>query len=159
MNSIQISGLALNLIIYIIILFPIIIISFNKKNYNSKKSFIIVLIYSTIIEIFFSLIIYCFPEKIFSLFTKKNGIINFAVYCSKILFITSCFFSLKILIPSYLFNNNLQKKSVILVLTKITATLLFAYTFYIFFNTKGLLFSFPFCDFIFYIIYILNIIR
>lgn len=159
MNTTQIQGIFLNLIIYLIMIFPLIIISLNKKIYISKQQFFTTIIYCTLLEISLSLILYIFPKDIFSTFTKTTGIINFAIYSSKILFISSSLFALKILIPTYLYNQNKKKKLAILVLSKIAITIISIIILYIKFNTKGILFSIPICDFIFYIIYILNIIR
>ncbi len=153
MNTTQIQGIFLNLIIYLII------ISLNKKIYISKQQFFTTIIYCTLLEISLSLILYIFPKDIFSTFTKTTGIINFAIYSSKILFISSSLFALKILIPAYLYNQNKKKKLAILVLSKIAITIISIIILYIKFNTKGILFSIPICDFIFYIIYFLNIIR
>lgn len=159
MNPIQIQAIFLNLIVYIIMIFPIIIVCLNKKIFATKKTFFYSLICCTILEIFLSAILYIFSNEIFSIFTNTKGIINFSVYSSKILFISSSLYSLKILIPSYLYNKKKQKKLAILVLSKIAITTICIITFYIIFNTKGFLFAFPICDFIFYIIYLLNIIR
>lgn len=159
MNHIQIQGFLLNLIIYVIMVFPLIIICTNKKIFSTKKDFLSTLIYCTLLEIFLSAIVYIFPNRIFSLFTNTKGVINYAIYSSRILFISSSLYSLKILIPAYLVNQKKAKKITILVLTKIVITATNAILFYILFNTKGILFAFPICDFIFYIIYILNIIR
>ena len=158
MNTTQIQGIFLNLIIYLIMIFPLIIISLNKKIYISKQQFFTTIIYCTLLEISLSLILYIFPKDIFSTFTKTTGIINFAIYSSKILFISSSLFALKILIPAYLYNQNKKKKLAILVLSKIAITIISIIILYIKFNTKGILFSIPICDFIFYIIYIFNII-
>lgn len=159
MNNVQIQGLFLNLIIYIIMVFPLIIICLNKKFFSSKKTFYNVLICCTIFEVLISAIFYIFPSEIFSLFTNTKGVINYAVYSSKILFISSSLYSLKFLIPTYLYIQKNTKKITILVLTKIAITIVCSILFYIIFNTKGILFAFPICDFIFYIIYFLNIIR
>ena len=90
------------------------------------------------------------------------GIVNYSVYASKILFISSSLFGIKILFPVYLIQNNMKKKSAILVFSKIAVLLIFILIGYNLFNFKGLLFAFPVSDLIFYIIYIivfLNIIR
>lgn len=162
MNNIQITGLLLNLIIYILMLIPLIFLCFYKKNYKSKNSFILILLISFIIEIFFSVFLYNFSKNIFSIFTSTKGAINYAVYSSKILFISSSLYGIKILIPAYLLHNNMKKKSAILVLSKIAVSILFIFIGYIFFNFKGILFSIPLCDLLFYAIYIyvfLKIIR
>lgn len=159
MNTIQIQALALNLIIYLLMIFPLILVSLNKKIYTTKKSFLSSLIYCTILEVFLSAILYMFSNNIFSLFTSKNGIINYAVYSSKILFISSSLYALKILIPANIYNQNKQKKLATFVCTKIAVTIFLIFILYSLFNTKGILFSFPVCDFIFYIIYFLEIVR
>lgn len=155
MNAVQLKALFLNLIVYFVMTTPIIIASLNKNNFSTKKKFLSTLIYCTIFEIIFSVILYSFSENIFSLFTTTTGIINFSVYASKILFISSSLFAIKIVVPAYLKNT---KKITILVLSKIVITIIFCIILYILFNTKGFLFAFPICDFIFYIIYILKII-
>lgn len=157
MNEVQIRGLFLNLIIYIIMISPIILISLKKENFSTKKNFLNTLIYCTFLEIALSFILFLFPEKIFSLFTNTKGIINFAVYASKILFISSSLFAFKIIVPVYLKNKN--KKITILVLSKIVITIILCTFLYFTLNTKGLLFAIPICDFMFFIIYFLNIIR
>ncbi len=159
MNAIQIQALFINLIIYLFMITPIIVVSLNKKIYATKKSLLSSLIYCTIFEIIFSSILYIFPNLIFSLFTKKSGIINYAIYSFKILFISSSLFALKILIPANLYNQNKRKKVATLVFTKIAILIFLIFIFYNLLNTKGILFSFPICDFIFYVIYILEIIR
>lgn len=165
MNKIQLYALILNLIIYIIMIFPIIIISRRKSIYKNKKKFITYLIFTIILEIILSLIIYTFPKKIFSIFTAKTGIINYAVYASKILFISSSLYGIKILIPTFIYYNNLKiksKKTAIFLLSKIAVTLILIFIGYNLFNTKGMLYAFPLSDLIYYIIYIiffLNIIR
>lgn len=160
LNQVQIYGLFLNLIIYIIIVSPIILVSFRKSIYESKEKFIHSLIYSNILGIGLSVIFHIFSEEIFSFFTNISGIVNYAVYASKIIFITSSLYSLKILLPSYLFIKH-NKKTAILVLSKIAVNLILIFIGYSLFNTKGILYSFPICDFIYYIIYIklfLNIV-
>lgn len=159
MISIHIKALFLNFIIYLIMLIPLILISLNKKIYSTKKDFFSSLIYCTILEIVLSAILYIFSNNIFSIFTNTTGIVNFAVYSSKILFISSSLYALKILIPTYLYNQNKKKKLAIFIFSKTAITIFTVTLFYIIFNTKGALFAFPICDFIFYIIYILEIIR
>ena len=158
MSNIELSGLFLNLILYIIIIFPVIIISRKKNITKNKKTFIKFLIISTVIEILFSLFIYSYSRNFFSIFTETTGIINFATHCSKILFICSPLYGFKILVPSLLKNKN-AKKTVILVASKITANILFAIIGFFIFNFKGFLYSFPICDFIFYIICIIIFIK
>ncbi len=156
MTNIQISSLFLNFILYLLMTFPLIIISSKKKNFLTKKNFLYSLFISLILEIFLSIIIYIFSRNIFSIFTKKTGIINHAIYVSRILFITSGFYGVKFLIPAYLIYN--QKKSAIFIFEKTAVTIILSIFLYLIFNLKGFLYAFPISDIIFYIIY-LNIIR
>lgn len=159
MTQIQIYGLFLNLIIYLIMIFPVIIISLNKKNYKSKNHFIFSLIFSFIIEIIFSFILYKFSKNIFYLFSNVTGVVNYAVYASKIIFISSSLYGIKILVPIFLLKNNMQKKSAILVLSKIAVLIFSSLIGYKLFNFKGVLFSIPLCDLMFYIIYIFVLLK
>lgn len=155
MNTVQLKALFLNLIVYLVMTTPIIIASLNKNNFSTKKKFLSTLIYCTIFEIIFSVILYSFSENIFSLFTTTTGVINFAVYASKILFISSSLFAIKIVVPAYL---KTTKKITILVLSKTVITIISCIILYTLFSTKGFLFAFPICDFIFYTVYILKVI-
>lgn len=163
MDRIYFFALSFNFIIYLLMLTPVFYLLFNKKIYENKKDFISYLCISILIEIFLSCILYIFSREIFSLFTKTTGIINYAIYSSKILFISSSLYGIKFLIPAYLWKKqNKHKKTAILVLSKIAVNILFAFIGYFIFNTKGFLYSIPICDLIYYIIYIklfLNIIR
>ncbi len=160
-NQIQIHGLFLNLIIYIIMILPIIFISLKKSIYSSKSSLVFYLILSILLETILSIILYIFSTNIFSFFTSIIGVINYAVYASKILFISSSLYGLKIILPAYIFQKN-RKKTTILVLSKIAVNLIFIFIGYSIFSTKGILYSIPICDIIYYIIYLkffLNIFR
>lgn len=163
MSTIQIIALSFNFIIYLLIVAPIFYLLFNKSIYENKKKFISFLCISILIEVFLSCFLHVFSYEIFGLFTKTQGIINYAVYSFKILFISSSLFGLKFLIPAYLWKNkNEHKKTAILVLSKIAVNVLFMLIGYFLFSTKGILYSFPIVDLIYYIIYIklfLNIIR
>ncbi len=161
MNNTKFFGLFLNLLIYIIMIIPIIAIIFNKKIYKNKKSLTVCLIFITILEIFFSAIIYCFTKSIFSLLSKTSGIINYAAYTSKIIFISSSLYGIKFLIPAYLFSTlpNKRKKTTILFLSKIVVNIIFIFIGQKLFLTKGALYSISICDFIYYIIYIILFIK
>lgn len=162
MSKIQISGLFINFIIYLIMIFPIILISLNKNIYQNKNHFILTSIFVLILETILSLILYTFSKNIFSIFSNTSGVVNYAIYASKILFMSSSLYGIKILIPAFLFHNSMKKKSAILVLSKIAVLILFIVLGYNIFNFKGILFALPISDLIFYIIYIvkfLNIIR
>lgn len=163
MDRIQIIALFFNFIVYLLMIIPIFYFLFNKSIYKNKKKFISFLCISILIEVFLSFILYVFSHEIFSLFTKTTGIVNYAVYASKILFISSSLYGIKYLIPAYIWKNkNEHKKTAILVLSKIAVNILFIFIGYFLFNTKGILYSIPVVDLIYYIIYIklfLNIIR
>ena len=138
-NQVEVCGLVINFIIYIFMILPIILISFKKSIYTSKKIFLLFLIFSIVLETIFSLILYNFSRNIFSLFTSTTGIINYSIYASKILFISSSLYSFKILIPAYISIES-RKKTAILVLSKITVNLIFIFIGYSIFNTKGILY-------------------
>lgn len=159
MNSIQIHGLILNLIIYVIMIFPIILLSFKKSIYKSKKDLTFFVLISIFVESFFSFFIYKFGKNIFCIFSDVTGIVNYAHYASRILFITSSLFGIKILIPAYLVKVQGTKKTVILLSLKITVNIILCFIGYICFNTKGILYAFPICDILFYAVYILKVIR
>lgn len=159
MNRIQLLGLIINLIIYIIMILPCFIMSFFSKFYKNKKRLLIILLINLIINIVFSIIIYKCSDSIFSIFTNTPGIINYGIYTSKILFMSSSLYSLKIIIPMYLFKNNRIKKVAILLLTKIATTLILSLFGICFFNTKGFLFALPISDFIYYIIYSFELLK
>lgn len=161
MGRIHIIGLFLNFIIYLLMVVPVFFILFNKSIYENKKKFISFLCVGTLIEIFLSCVLYIFSRSIFSIFSKTTGIVNYAVYASKILFISSSLYAVKYLIPSYILKTE-NKKTAILVLSKIAVNILFIFLGYILFNTKGILYSFPICDLIYCIYYLkifLKIIR
>lgn len=161
LTKIQINGLFLNLIIYLIMIAPIVLISFKKSIYESKQKFVLFSIILTFIETLASIILYNFSKNIFLFFTDITGIINYAVYSSKILFISSSFYTLKILLPIYIAKKDI-KKAATLVLSKIATNLILIIIGYNLFDTKGLLYSFPICDIIYYIIYFkvfLNVFR
>ncbi len=160
-NQVEIYGLVLNVIIYILMVLPIILFSFKKSIYTSNKKFLSSLSFSIILEIIFSIILYNFSKNIFSIFTSTTGIINYAVYASKILFISSSLYGFKILVPAYISQKSI-KKTVILILSKITVHIFFIILGYSIFNIKGILYSIPICDILYYIIYFkifLNIFR
>ena len=163
MDRIHLIGLFFNFIIYLILLIPVIFILLKNSIYENNKTFITFLCTSIIIETFLSCFIYIFANEIFSLFSKTSGIINYAVYASKILFISSSLYGIKFLIPVYLWKVKKEhKKTAILVLSKIAVNILLIFCGYFLFSTKGILYSFPICDLIYYIIYLkllLNITR
>jgi Na+-driven multidrug efflux pump len=172
MNNIQIYALLFNFILYLLFIIPIIIISLKKSIYKTKNNFLSALTFSTCIEIAFSLILYNFSKNIFSLFTKTQGIINYATYISRIFFISSSLYALKILIPSLFINLNKKniiwnsnekkfsnKKTAFLIISKITVSLLLFIIIYLIFNIKYALFVFPIIDFLYYFIYIILFLK
>lgn len=157
--NIQIYGLISNFILYLILILPIIIITSKKNIYSSTNDLLKAILLSLVIESFLSSIIYVFGKNIFSLFIKTQGIINYAVYASKIIFITSPFYGIKFLIPAYIFQKNKSKKTTILFFSKIVVNIIFIFIGIALFSNKGMLFSIPLCDIIYYIIYITIFIK
>ena len=156
MDKIQIYGLLINLIIYIIITMPIRVLAHYKKIYEDNRKFILTLTISMIYFIIVSFILYSFPFKIFSLFTNTSGIINYGVYAFKILFLSSSLFSIKLLIPNYLsYLDILQNKKAILKIkiSKIAITVLLSIINFFVYNTKGIFFTISIVDFVYSIIY------
>ena len=154
MDKIQIYGLIINIVIYIIITTPVQIISFIKGIYKNRQKFIAILASCIIYFIIVSYVLYSFPYKIFSLFTSTRGIINYGVYVFKILFISSSLYAIKILIPKFIYYQTKTKKIAILVFSKTALTIIFSVIGYLLFNFKGIFFTFPLIDFIYSIIYI-----
>lgn len=163
MNSTIFFGLILNFILYFFAILPIIIISFNKKLYNKKDGLLFAFSFITILEIFISLGIHFFARSIFSLFSKTPGVVNYAVYASKIIFITGSLYAIKFLVPFFLYNNKnsflTHKKTTILFSSKIVVNLVLAILGFLLFSIKGSLYSIPLCDLIYYIIYIILFIK
>lgn len=157
MNSAKFGGIILNLIIYIIMIFPIILVLFKKSIYKNKKTLLTNLIFITILEVGLSIILYLFSKYVFSIFANTSGIINYAIFASKIIFISSSLYGIKFLIPAFLYK--FDKKTTILFLSKIVVNLIFIFIAYNLFSTKGALYSLPICDFIYYIIYIILFIK
>ena len=153
-NQIQINGLFINLIIYIILIAPSLIICFFKKAFSTRKNFNNILIINIIITIFLSLIFYLFYESILNSLPLDQGVINYAIYAGKIIFISSSLYPLKYLIPVYFFNNKNKKASIVLAIAKIIDTFICMFLGYLLFNTKGILFGIPFADIIYYLAYI-----
>lgn len=153
-NQIQINGLFINLIIYIILITPSLIICFLKKAFSTRKNFNNILIINIIITIFLSLIFYLFYESILNSLPLDQGVINYAIYAGKIIFISSSLYPLKYLIPVYFFNNKNKKASILLAFAKIIDTFICMFLGYLLFNTKGILFGIPFADIIYYLAYL-----
>ena len=79
-NEIQLKGLCLIFIFYLILIMPSIIICFNKKYFIDRKKFNNILIGNIIYNIILSMCFYLFYEKIFNIFNLDQGIINYAIY-------------------------------------------------------------------------------
>ena len=150
------KAILINLIIYIAFIIPSIIVLL-KADLSSKKSVVFWISVTVIITSFLSTCLYEFSNNIFSFFSKTTGVINLCVFISRIVFLDSSLFCLKYIIPKYLYSKN--KKTAILFLSKIAANIVFSILGYIFFNSSGLLYSFPICNLIFYIIFVLIFIR
>ena len=162
MSQMQIFGLLFNFIVYSLITMPIYVLSHLKKIYHTEKKFMHYLIISIFYCVLISSILYFIPYKIFSLFPASTGTINYSVYAFKILFACSSLFSMKILIPKYIYYKTRNKKIAIFYYSKIAITLILSILGYYIFNAKGILFAFPLTDFVYSIIYLyvfLNIIR
>lgn len=153
-NEIQLYGLGFVFIIYLILITPSLIICFNKKHFLDRKKFNNILIGNIIYNIVLSMCFYLFYESLFNTLNVKQGIINYAIYSGKIIFIASSLYAIKFLIPGYLFHNNNKKISIIFAIAKIIDTLICMIIGYYLFNQKGILFAIPFVDIIYYIAYI-----
>ena len=152
-NEIELKGLGLIFLYYLILIFPSIIICFNKKYFENRKEFNYIIIGNIIYTILLSMCFYLFYEKIFTVFNISQGIINYAIYSGKILFIASSLFPIKYLIPGYIFHNKSKKISIIFAIAKIIDTLICMIIGFYLFDQKGILFAVPFSDVIYYIAY------
>lgn len=88
-------------VMYIIAFLPTWSILFHKKTYSSKKNFLKTNCLVIFIEIILFLLIYLFPKKIVSLFSKEINIQNYMIYSLKILFIASSTAVIHYSIPFY----------------------------------------------------------
>ena len=141
-NEIELKGLGLIFLYYLILIFPSIIICFNKKYFENRKEFNNIIIGNIIYTILLSMCFYLFYVKI-----------NYAIYSGKILFIASSLFPIKYLIPGYIFHNKSKKISIIFAIAKIIDTLICMIIGFYLFDQKGILFAVPFSDVIYYIAY------
>lgn len=151
------TAIILNLIIYFFLLLPLLIMLFSKKLYIDKKSAIRLTSFAIIVEVFLSALLYKFSRNIFSFFNSSTGIVNISVFISRIVFLSASLYPLKILLPAYLFKSN--KKTVILVLSKITVNIVLFFLGYVLLSNVGILYSFPICDLIYYTIYVVLFIK
>ena len=151
------TAIILNLIIYLFLLLPLFIMLFSKKLYSDKKSAVRFTSIAILIEVLLSAVLYKFSRNIFSFFNSSTGIVNISVFISRIVFLSSSLYPLKVFIPAYLFKSN--KKTVILILSKITANIVLFFLGYILLSNVGILYSFPICDLIYYIIYVVLFIK
>ena len=152
-NEIQLKGLCLIFIFYLILIMPSIIICFNKKYFIDRKKFNNILIGNIIYNIILSMCFYLFYEKIFNIFNLDQGIINYAIYSGKIIFMASSLFAVKYLIPGYIYHTKNKKISIIFAIAKIIDTLICMIIGYYLFSQKGILFAIPVADIIYYIAY------
>ena len=104
MDNIYFISLLFNFAIYICLLIPPTIYSINKKVFKNKTNFFVSLCSATLLETFFSLVLYVNSHQIFSFFTNVQGIINTSYYISRIVFSTSSFYALKIFTPALMMN-------------------------------------------------------
>ena len=144
MSKISIISFLLNILLYIFISLPVLVIGHNKKIFSRKKNYILSICTATIIEIVLSLIIYNFPYSIFSIFTTTQGIINYSVFISKILFSTSSLIAVKILVPALLIHLHKNYKKIFFI--HFSIIILFCILGFLFKKTVGFLFGFPLSD-------------
>ena len=157
MNSIYLISLLFNFTIYICLLIPPTIYCINRKFFQNKASFFVALCSATLLEIFFSLILYINSHQIFSFFTDVQGIINTSYYISRIIFSTSSFYALKIFTPALLIN---KKKNIRLyMLFNIILSISFMVIGFIIHNFSGFLIAIPISDILCYMLDIYIIIR
>lgn len=147
---IKFISILLNILIYFLMIIPVLIISSRKKIYNNRATFILNVCLATIIDILLSLLIYKYSEKIFRLFSKKFGIINYSVFISRIIFSTTSLFAVKIFAYTLLINKHKSIKK----LLKFNTILLLALCLFgkIIKGTSGFYLAFPITDIIMYII-------
>ena len=153
---ILIKAVLINLIIYLVFIIPSVVILLNS-NFSNKKQSIFLLAMTIVFNSVLSICLYKFSYIIFSLFSKTQGVINLCIYISRIIFIDSSLYGIKIIIPRYIFSKN--KKTAILILSKFAVNLILSIIGYILLQSAGLLYSFPICNFVFYIIYVFIFIK
>lgn len=150
MSKISIVSFGLNMLLYLLISIPILVISKNKKIYKTKNNFILSICIGTIIEIVLSILIYKFPGFIFSRFVSTPGIINYSIFISKIIFSTSSLIAVKILVPTLLINRHKTVKK--LLVTYLIVTIVFCTIGFLYRKTVGFLFGFPISDLVIFAI-------
>lgn len=155
MDLYKIKSFVLIEILYLIAIFPCIIIFIAKKNIFSKKIFFKYLCISTLIEIAIFSLIYAFPRNIVKVFSVPQNIENYSVYALKILFMASIFTPIHYAFPIFLFKNQKKKKAVVLFSLKFIYIPILIFVNFVF-NTKFALFSMPILD-IFYSVFLLFI--
>lgn len=144
MSKISVVSFGLNMLLYLLISIPILVISRNKKIYKTKNNFLLSICIGTIIEIVLSILIYKLPGFIFSRFVSTPGIINYSIFISKIVFSTSSLIAIKILVPFLIIN---QHKTVRKLLgTYLLVTIAFCTIGFLYKKTVGFLFGFPISD-------------
>jgi len=141
------SAILINIFVYIILIIPLIISLFFRKIYENKKSVISKLPLFILINIILSAIIYTFSY----VFPKNIGSINLAIYFFRIIFFDSSFYPIKFLFSVYLLKSN--KKTAIILFSKIAVQCILCFIGYKMFSLTGLLYSFPICNIIYYFIY------
>lgn len=142
-NDIISSGINFVQFLYFLPMFVSSLYIFLCKNSNRTK-----IIYSTIGLILYSISLHFFIEQIATLFTNVSGIIHFVEYASKIYFISLPLVGFKILAIKK--EENIQKIFFLLLL-RIILLLIISLIFNHLFKLKGILYSWPLNDFIFFI--------
>ena len=157
MDNIYFISLLFNFAIYICLLIPPTIYCISKKVFQSKTNFFVALCSATLIETFFSLILYINSHQIFSFFTNVQGIVNTSYYISRIVFSTSSFFALKIFTPALMVN---RKRNILpYLLFNIILSISFMAIGYLIHGFSGFLISMPISDIVGYILDIYIIMK
>ncbi len=151
---IKFISILLNIFVYFVMIIPVLIISSREKIYKNRVKFILNVCLATIIEILLSLLMYKYSEKIFGIFSKKFGIINYSVFISRFIFSTSSLFAVRIFAYTLLINKNKPIKKLLIFNTSLLVALcIFGI---ITKGTVGFYFAFPITDIVMYIISIVT---
>lgn len=148
MEIYKLKSFILILIIYLIAMLPTIIVITYQRFYNSKKSFIKILCFCSIIQVIIFSLIYMFPRKIIHIFGITQNIENYSLYALKILFIGSVFTPIHYAFPIYLFKQEKKKKAFILFSLKLIYIPILVIMNFIF-STQIALFTMPVLDLIY----------
>ena len=112
--SINFQAFLLNLIAYILVISPVLLIGKRKNIYTKKNTLIINLCIATLVEIIVSILFLKNSEKFFCLFSKKLGVVNTAVFISKIIFSTASLYAVKFITYFFLYYTHKNLKAYLL---------------------------------------------